>query len=164
MLPCIDCRYVSLLSAWLLLPSLAMPLTVLLALPSTSRLLVALSFWSIVSSATGSLAAFLLKAVTAPPPPSQVFHKRVNMRQARRLQTMTLDIFEVSSSFEHDSPCVICLVDIKQGDLVLRMRCKHMCHKYCISRWLASGVERKCPLRFEFALDATQDGTGVDKC
>ena len=48
--------------------------------------------------------------------------------------------------FQHESNCVICLVEYEAEDIVTRLRCdrRHYFHTKCLEDWVKSGNNR-CP-------------------
>ena len=50
------------------------------------------------------------------------------------------------NTFQHESNCVICLVDYEPNDMVTQLRCddRHYFHTKCVEDWIKQGNNR-CP-------------------
>ena len=43
-----------------------------------------------------------------------------------------------------DEKCMICMEEFEVGDTIKRLRCKHLYHSKCISKWLKQ--KKTCPI------------------
>lgn len=71
-----------------------------------------------------------------------------NMLSSRNI-VKEKEINQKTSSFfnkkkDNFDDCVICLEQMKEGDLVTIIYCSHIFHKYCIDMWIEK--KRICPL------------------
>ena len=57
--------------------------------------------------------------------------------------TQTIGAFK-NGKKENFDECVICLEEMKEGELLTIIYCSHIFHKYCIDLWIEK--KRICPL------------------
>lgn len=54
-----------------------------------------------------------------------------------------MSIDQVKYDEDKDLYCVICLSDIKKGEMIVKGKCGHSHHSECIFNWLK--IKYKCP-------------------
>lgn len=56
-------------------------------------------------------------------------------------------INKVDNENEYKYKCVICLLKLKQNDIILQLKkCEHYFHKDCIKEWMDINDDKFCPL------------------
>ena len=67
---------------------------------------------------------------------------RSNARRIDQLPSRVLDRAQAGT----ESPCVICLDQLKARETVLSLQCNHVFHRDCITKWLKQNETPSCPI------------------
>ena len=72
-----------------------------------------------------------------------------NLIAGKTVEPVPVDITQTTHTFVNKKKCnyeecVICLEEMKEGELLTIIYCSHIFHKYCIDLWIEK--KRICPL------------------
>jgi hypothetical protein len=66
-----------------------------------------------------------------------------NGMSPQEIEELEFKIYNKDEKKEEDLECIICLENLKEGEEIRLLDCRHSFHRICIDKWLV--LQRFCP-------------------